>query len=262
MTPNETSRYPHYGAAVTKTNMGIRVIAVLIILLIMTGCASIEIKETRTRSTGIQAGEGVTLLLDYAGGKPAEAEELEKKLGQCVAESLVDYVPSARFIDAQAFRKMAFARLDITAAPRRTASLLLLLNRLEFQRVIKTLGLRYVVSVAESTDKTWRKEIGGAGAGAGTFAVLSSIENKKTELIARVIDLEKAVESGRVESRVEDTGAYGMIAFGVLPLPVIVPATTEASACKNLGKAVAEFIRGNGAIKPAPPADPRPRDAH
>lgn len=202
--------------------------------LAFTGCAKLHVTEIPTRVTGIEPGDSITVALDFQGGSPQKAEKLEKSIGDCISDAILERNLSVRFIHPGEFRRAVFPDMDITSAPRTRESVLMLLSSPQFRETIKSLNLRYLVTVRERTANEAR---GYGGHMAGGVVV----HEKSTELVANIIDLQKASDSGEFQVTVKDTGYYGCVAY----LPVVIPAFTESRACKTLGRAVTKFLIGD-----------------
>ncbi len=218
--------------------LNIRPAFLVMLSLAFTGCSTIQVqvKETPGIVTGIEAGDCITVVLDFQGGSPQQAEDLEKSVGDCIAKSMAERRLSVRFMHPGEFRRTIFPGMDITSAPRNRDWIVGLQSSPQFQDKIQSLNLRYLIAVRERTgsfqnlDTDMRYYVGVA-------------HGKNTELVALIIDLQKASDSGEVRVTVEDTGWYGCWSF----VPVSVPAYTESRACQTLGRAVTKFLLGEQA---------------
>ena len=207
----------------------------MMLSLAFTGCAKLRVEEVPRSGTGIEAGDCITVVLVYQGGSPQKAEKIEKSIGDCISGTMVKRNLSVRFIPPGEFRRAVFPDTDITSAPRPRA-ILGLLSSPQFRDKIKSLNLRYLITVRERTEL--KESLIGDPI---LYSSLLISHDKSTVLVANIIDLQKKSDSGEVRVTAEDTGAYGCVCI----FPVVVPAFTESRACKTLGRAVTKFLMGD-----------------
>lgn len=206
-----------------------------VVLVCLSACNTVQVREYRRAATGIEAGEVMTVMLDYGGGPLKKARALEDKLSDYIIRAVRRENANIRFVNADAFRRVAFPGMDIDAAPRSPETLLTLLSDNEFQKRIAPLDIRYLVLVRMVSRST------PANAGMDFYTILVAW-GEGTYLNAHVIDLKKSCLSGEIQSNASGYNVYGVaLAF----IPVIVPGLSEPSACKGLAQAVARFIAGN-----------------
>jgi hypothetical protein len=217
-----------------------RLACLLGMVAVILSCATTHVTVSQISTERIQPAESITLLLNYRSGSLQDAEALEKSLGNCVANALKKQCPHVTFIQPSEFRKKVFPDKDITSTPSRIWPMLLISRSPDFQDAVKPLNLRYVVSVREHT-RSDRKIDGVGGVGYGFAGYIGGIcDDRTTELMARVIDIQRGTYSGRVQATAKASGFYGIFVF----VPIIIPAFTESDACKSFGDAVAKFILG------------------
>ncbi len=206
-----------------------------ILLVCLSACNTVQVREYRKAATGIEAGEVMTVMLDYGGGPLEKARALENKLSDYIIKAVHREHTAIRFVNADEFRRVAFPGMDIDTAPRSPEILLTLLSDSEFQRRIAPLDIRYLVLVRMVSRSTL------VDGGIDFYTILVAWE-EETYLNARIIDLKKGYLSGEIRSNASGYNVYG-VAFAFIP--VIVPGLSEPSACKSLAQAVAKFIAGS-----------------
>jgi hypothetical protein len=184
----------------------------------------------------VAPGEALTVVLDYVGGSPDEAAKLEAKLSECMQEALHEAGRELKLIPSDEFRRLVFPNFDITSAPRSTESLVSLLKLPQFRQKIDSLRLRFLVTVKEETSS--QSDFFGVGGGYPGWGILGSTHEKKTELMASIIDMKRAIETDLVRTTSESTGFYGLVVI----LPIIVPARTESTACQRFGREIVKSI--------------------
>jgi hypothetical protein len=218
----------------------IRLACLLGMVAAILSCATTHVTVSQESTERIQPAESITLLLNYRSGSLQDAEALEKSLGNCVANALKKKCPHVTFIQPSEFRKKVFPEMNITSAPSSGESMLLLSQSPKFQEAVKPLNLRYVVSITEYTRSDTKTDVVAAGGYGGGFIIGGVSDDKTTELMARVIDIQRSSYSGCVQATAKASGFYGIFIL----VPIIIPAFTESDACKSFGDAVAKFILG------------------
>ncbi len=210
----------------------IHLVLFMMLSLAFTGCATIRVEVIPRSVKGIEAGDCLTVVLDFQDGSPQKAEELEKSIGDCISDAMIWRNLSAKFINPGEFRRAVFPDMDITSVPRGGDRILGLLGSSQFRNKIQSLNLRYLITVREHTWSHTTMELDHHWGGYW-------IHRKNTELVAYIVDLQKASDSGEVRVTVAGRGYYG---YCIL-LPVI-PAYTEGRACQILGRAVTKLLLG------------------
>lgn len=216
--------------------------SLLMIFLLLVGCRSIQVEESRKSPTAISAEEAVTVILNFSSSESSrEAHAAEEKFSACVTKALRRKLPHVRIVPADEFRSAAFPGFDIEAAPRSPESFALLMKNPEFQVRIAPLGIRYLVIVGGGTETRhdWGFfECGGGERGGGCLGLM--VWEKTSRLAAVVLDLKQGATAGEVSSAVTGHPWFGML----LIFPLGLPSFTEGRACKELGEAVERFISG------------------
>ncbi len=215
----------------------IHLVMFMILPLAVTGCATIRVDVTPGSVTRIEAGDCITVVLGFEGGSPERAEKLEKSMGDCISDAMVDRKLSVRFIDPSEFRRAVFFDRNITSAPWDRQLILGLLSAPYFRDKIRSLNLRFLITVREGT-LSYTEFISRAE----SFWSFSGywVHRKKTELVADIIELQKGSDSGEVRVTVADRGYYTYAYI----IPIILPAFTEDRACQTLGRAVTKVLLG------------------
>jgi len=211
--------------------------ATLVVVACLTGCSTVQVQHNNGGDTGaVSLEDSLTVVLDYSGGSPQEATKLEARLSDCVHEALREQGQAARLILANEFRRAVFPNFDITSAPRSTQSLLSLLKIPQFRQSLDSLGLRFIVVVQEDTSS--QSEYFGVGGGYPGWGIVGSTHEKRTELIAHIIDTKSTTQTDAVSTTAESAGFYGLVVI----LPIIVPAVTESAACQRFGMEIVKSI--------------------
>lgn len=204
-------------------------------LLMLSGCMTARLEESRNLSTAIEAHEAVVLL-----AKPqVEGITTEDKFMDCVADKMaamtgIKVRPNDAFVDSM------FPWLEPSIAPQRPEGVTKLLSRDVVAERIAQSGVRYIIWIDGATRQT---DSGGSitctlGPGGGGCIGFGWWE-KESDYQAVVWDLSTARTAGSVSTNVTGTSAL----VGVLvPLPFI--ARVQGAACNRLAAQLTAFLRG------------------
>jgi hypothetical protein len=233
---------------------------VCLLTLLVSGCSATNkavITQTRNAPTGVGPKEGISVLLtryaerDECKGPNEEdcwarfeSEDTEKRFDRCLIRSMAHENSPLRFVPGSEFRRLAFPGATFLDSPRSPESVMPFLVDSEFQRRIASLSVRYLVLLDVSTSALGRRK---TVDGASLLWVVKESWARASRLNAVVLDIKGAIRSGEISADASE-GAGVFVPFVVLiPLPPVwwSPAT-ESSACAGLGKAVADFIMGEG----------------
>lgn len=215
-------------------------LAGLLLPVLAGGCVTATVQQVREADTGMTAGESIVVLGRRS--QPATAET-ELDFISCVAGNMgrgadqVSVIPEQHFIDA------TFPWFEPRTAPANANDLPALLDSPPLARRLADLGLKYVVWIEGSTERT---DSGGSlscavtPAGGGCFGFLSWENDSAYE--ASIWDVESGVAAGRVSS--EAIGTSYMPAV-IVPIPII--ARVRSSACTALADQLKAFVNDTSA---------------
>ncbi len=212
----------------------------LAIYLAAAGCASSEMR--REASTGVLPSEVVTIiqaekiLPDWDAGFPGFRGGDEEWIANCIGEAMHEVSPTLQLIPPGEFRASLFPWFEHATAPDNAGELASLLNKPLVQERIAALGLRYVIALDGSTTKGVHKGASGCGVH-GCLGYVWWDENSK--LSATVWDLKQVHSSGSLEV---SASGRSSISFFILPFPFYSDASTEHTACTDLGEQLARFL--------------------
>jgi hypothetical protein len=207
--------------------------------LLLAALFSLGCQITRVSGTGVgvtDVGQGV-LILSW------EYSDLERKTAACITEAVQDALPKLRIVGADEFRRTVFAY----GAPHDSAGRAKYFETLVREPMIRermdSLGIRYLVYLAEAQTDIGPEEGGLAvvSVGMGGAVILgASMRERKTQLVASVVNIQTARAVGAVTAVA--SGPQGVISPGLPVIPMI--ALTETCSCGALGEAVASFLQG------------------
>lgn len=226
------NREPRHRTALTSV--------IVALALLLGGCMTTRVEESKNAATGIQQGERVVILeTSYHSGN-----ETEDKFMNCVSKALqrgkdsVDVFPGEEFVDA------LFPWLEPRTMPRGPDAMPELIGRPGVEARLKESGVRYIVWVTGDTE---RSSSGGSlscaasPAGGGCFGLLWWENDSSYE--AAIWDLNDGVSAGEVSTDVRGTSVIPAL---ILPIPLI--ARTQSAACKGLAQELRAFIVDSGPL--------------
>ncbi len=212
----------------------------LLLPLLAGGCVTATVQQVREADTGMAAGDSIVVLGRRS--QPATAET-ELDFISCVAGNMnrganpVSVIPEQQFIDA------TFPWFEPRTAPANANDLPALLDRPPLARRLADMGLKYLVWIEGSTERT---DSGGSlscavtPAGGGCFGFLSWENDSAYE--ASIWDVNSGKAAGRVSS--EAIGTSYMPAV-IVPIPIL--ARVRSSACTALADQLKAFVNNESA---------------
>ncbi len=208
-----------------------------LLALTASGCVTSRVEGTKNTATGITDDESVVILAtSYHQGNKTESDFLECMNDQLDGGDSFNLYPSAKFRDD------LFPWFEPRTMPQGIEALPELLARPGVARRITERGVRYLVWVKGSTERT----SGGGGmscaastVGGGCFGLVWWEDEGSYE--AAVWDLKKGEHAGKVKTDVHGTS---MVPALIIPLPFV--ARTEVAACNGLVRELRQFITQEG----------------
>ena len=209
--------------------------ALAAVMLVLSGCMTARLEESRNTTTAIGAGEAVVLLAKpHVEGITAEDEFMDCVGKKMQASTGIPVRPNDDFVDSM------FPWLEPSTAPQRPEGVTKLLSRDVVAERVAESGVRYIIWIDGSTRQidsggSLTCSVGPAGGGCIGFGWWE----KESDYQAVVWDLTTARTAGSVSTNVTGTSAL----LGVLvPLPWI--ARVQGTACDRLAAQLGAFLRG------------------
>ena len=224
---------PTSGSAVSANV--VRVAGSLACVLLVSGCMTATLEESRNLDTQIAAHEAVVLL-----AKPhVEGTSAEDGFMDCVGDKIARR-SGIRVQANNAFQDSMFPWFEPSTAPQRPEGVAQLLSRPAVRQRIEENGVRYIVWVDGLTRQT---DSGGSiscaiGPGGGGCIGFGWWE-KESDYDAIVWDLQEAKSAGSVSTNVTGTSA---LVGAIVPLPFI--ARVQGTACDRLAEQLSAFLHG------------------
>jgi hypothetical protein len=205
-----------------------------VLTVLLTGCVTSRIENSRVAVTGIEQGESVVIMAkSYHLGNETEAKYLN-----CIEQSLSRGSNGLRVIPRKEFVDSLFPWFEPRTAPSETKGLARLMERPGVADKIEDLGVRYIIWLDGDTEKV----AGGgslscaAGPGGGGCFGFAWWQNE-ADYDAYVWDLRGLQSAGMVSA---DFSGTSFLPALVIPIPLI--ARTQAKACKGLAEQLRAFI--------------------
>jgi hypothetical protein len=228
--------------------------------LLVSGCMTSKVDETRQVASPILADESIVLLkkpqLEGVGTEEEFLDCVQEKLGGELIhpEKGQDSAKSTartpfKIYGEQEFTDALFPWFEPSTAPANAEGLRFLLQRPGVVPRLQQIGVRYVVWIDGNTQKT---DSGGSVAcavgpgGGGCFGV--GWWEKESGYVASVWDMQTAAEIGSVSADVSGTS---VLIGAIAPIPIITP--VRRTACDRLSEQLRSFLVGDD-LAPAPVA--------
>lgn len=204
----------------------------------LSGCVTSTIQAVREANTGMQSDDAIVVL-----GRRSRPTNSETELDfvTCVARGVTNGADGLAVVSENDFMDAMFPWFEPRTAPANTRDLPELLTQPLLAARLEEIGLRYVVWVEGSTQRT---DSAGSmtcsitAGGGGCFGFLSWENDSNYE--ASIWDIKTGTNAGRVAS--EAVGTSYMPAI-VVPIPII--ARVRKQACTSLSTQLKSFLRGD-----------------
>ena len=220
--------------------------------LLLAGCMTSKVDETRQTATSIQANESIVILkkpqLEGVGTEEVFLDCVQERLGgelvhpeagQTAKASNTSKIPF-KIYGEQEFTDAMFPWFEPSTAPANAAGLKTLLQRPGVTERLQQIKVRYIVWLDGNTRKT---DGGGSVAcaagpgGAGCIGV--GWWEKESGYVASIWDMQNATEIGTVSADVTGTS---VLIGAIAPIPIISP--VRRTACDRLSNQLRSFLEG------------------
>jgi hypothetical protein len=231
----------------------VRLLAGLTACVVLAGCMTAKVDETRQAASAVQRGESIVVLrkpqIEGTGTEDDFLGCLQDRLGGDVVHP--DKGQSAKahknspfkIYGAQQFEDAMFPWFESSTAPGNAAGLKLLLQRPGVTERLQQIQVRYIVWIDGKTQTTDSKGSVACGIGpAGGGCIGLGWWDKQSGYVASVWDLNTATEIGTVSTDVTGTS---VLIGAIAPIPIITP--VQRTACTRLGDQLRTFLVGDGA---------------
>src|SRR5262245_20574956 len=212
---------------------------VLVLGASLTGCMQSRVEESREMPTHINTGEAVVIL-----AKPqVEGTGAEDGFMDCVSDELRGGKSNIAVHANNEFVDKMFPWFEPGTAPAKPEAISALLTRPGVSEQVAASGVRYVVWLDGSTQKTDGGGSIACGAAPGAAGCIGfGWWEKESAYEATVWDLKSAKSAGSVGTNVTGTSA---IIGAVVPLPFI--ARVQGAACDRMANQLRSFFTEDNA---------------
>jgi hypothetical protein len=224
-------RNENFGHIVNAANL---VAALLSLIVLLTGCVTARIEQSRHKVAGLNDGESVVVLPRRQNNR----EDPEDSFITCLNSKLGRGSKSVRVFPEQKFLDNLFPWFEPRIAPVTPDKLVEILTRPGVTERLMDTRVRYLVWVDGDTDNV---DSGGAiscavgPVGGGCFGL--AWWEKDSEYEVSIWDLRNLESVGTISADVSGTSYLPAL---ILPIPLI--ARTESAACKELAQQLKELI--------------------
>lgn len=204
------------------------------LVLLLAGCMQSRVEQSREMPTHIATGEAVVIL-----AKPqVEGAGAEDGFMDCVSDGLRGGRSSIVVKENNEFVDRMFPWFEPGTAPAKPEAVATLLTRPGVSEQVAASGVRYVVWLDGSTQKTDGGGSIACGAAPGAAGCIGfGWWEKESAYEATVWDLKQAKSAGSVGTNVTGTSA---IIGAIVPLPFI--ARVQSAACNRLAAQLRTFF--------------------
>lgn len=205
-------------------------------IVILSGCVSSRIEQSRDASTGISSGEAMVLL----GRASYNEKQTEESFTDCIAAALNQGDNPIRLIPQEQFKDDLYPWFEPRTAPTSADELGRLFAQPGVQKRIDDANVRYLAWIDGDTvtiDSGGSMSCTISTFGGGCFGMSYWEEDASYE--ASIWDLKSMTSTGQISA---DATGTSYLAGVVVPIPIL--ARPGNAACKGLANQLKQFITG------------------
>ncbi len=215
--------------------------------MLLGGCMSAQLQESREFATVISEQEAVVLLAKPHVEGTGTEEQFTDCVGSLLSSSTADN-KGFKIRDNNKFINDMFPWFEPSTAPTRPEALASLFQRPGVAERIAESGVRYVVWLDGATKKTDGGGSIACGAGPGGAGCLGfGWWEKESAYVASIWDLQETRSVGTITTNVTGTSA---LVGAIVPLPFI--ARVQHTACGRMASQLRDFLLGADLANPTP----------
>lgn len=207
------------------------------VLMLLGGCVSSRVEESRTATTGMASGEALVIL----GRASYNDRQTEESFTDCIADALEGGDAPIRLISQSEFKDELYPWFEPRTAPTSADELANLFAQPGVRDRIEEAQVRYLAWIEGDTVTI---DSGGSFSctistfGGGCFGV--SYWEQDASYEASIWDLENLTSAGAISA---DANGTSYLAGLILPIPVL--ARPGNAACKALATQLRQFLVGD-----------------
>lgn len=209
-------------------------ITVLAVVLLLSGCVTSRVEESRTAITGMKKGDALVIL----GRASYNDRETRKSFTKCIANALKSGRKPIRVVSGQTFKNELYPWFEPRMAPTSAKQLGKLFQHPGIEDRIRKSHVRYLAWIAGDTTTTNK---GGSLSctispfGGGCFGM--SYWEQDASYEASIWDLQTMTAAGKISA---DANGTSYIAGLIIPIPIV--ARPGNAACKSLATRLKVFL--------------------
>ena len=218
-----------------STSIGVATYAALLMLL-LSGCATTRIEESRSSTTQLAAGEAMVIL----GRATYNDRETEESFTDCLEDILSQGSNPIRLVGQKKFKNDLYPWFEPRTAPGNAGDLGRLFSEPGVRDRIRASKIRYLAWIEGDTvtiDSGGSMSCAVSTFGGGCFGM--SFWEQDASYEASVWDLETLDASGQISA---DANGTSYLAGLVVPIPIL--ARPGNAACKGLANQLRSFVGG------------------
>jgi len=207
---------------------------VLTLMLILCGCVSSRVEESRTATTGLKSDEALVIL----GRASYNDHQTEESFTNCIADALSKGSEPIRLIPEDEFKDDLYPWFEPRTAPTSADDLGKLFAQPGVQDRIQKANVRYLAWIdgdTVTTDQGGSLSCAISTFGGGCFGM--SYWEQDASYEASIWDLENLTTAGEISA---DANGTSYIAGFIIPIPIV--ARPGNAACKALATQLREFL--------------------
>lgn len=206
----------------------------LALALVLCGCVSSRVEESRTATTGLKHDEALVIL----GRASYNDHQTEESFTNCIADALSKGTEPIRLIPEDEFKDDLYPWFEPRTAPTTADDLGKLFAQPGVQDRIQKANVRYLAWIdgdTVTTDQGGSLSCAISTFGGGCFGM--SYWEQDASYEASIWDLENLVTAGEISA---DANGTSYIAGFIIPIPIV--ARPGNAACKALATQLREFL--------------------
>lgn len=213
--------------------------ALLSVVLVLSGCVSTRIEESRRAVTTVNSEDTIVIL----GRAKHTDDETEASFTECVNEALADQNAKLSLMSEPDFVDAMFPYFEPRLAPTNLDDLSQVLNDPLVAEKVNETQVRYLIWLdgnTETVDQGGSMTCSFGAAGGGCFGL--NWWERDSSYEATIWDMESLNAAGYISA---DSTGTSYLAGLMLPIPII--ARTGKAACHGLAEQLSEFLTGSEA---------------
>ena len=211
---------------------------VVVLSLLLSGCVTSRIEQSRETATGLEVGEAMVIL----GRASYNDRETEESFTDCIAEQLLSGGNPIKLVPEKEFKDDLYPWFEPRTAPTSAEDLSRLFAEPGVRDRIDEANIKYLAWIegdTVTTDKGGSMSCTLSTFGGGCFGM--SYWEQDASYEASIWDVDKLTTAGQISA---DASGTSYIAGLIIPIPII--ARPGNAACKGLANRLREFIGGGG----------------